>query len=121
MPYFYEVIPGVLGRSVNFNITYRFLLRRPVFPDYPFLMTMIKVSNKTGKLCRANTVYNKLYFLSENCWNTLNYCLKMGLSKKYFCLKLPVLNSPLLFILVCSSQSHTFFFGRTYNNHSSHR
>ena len=36
-PCFYEVIPGVLGRSVNFNITYRFLLRRPVFPDYPFL------------------------------------------------------------------------------------
>ena len=41
---FFEVIPGVLGRSVNFDITYRFLLRRPVFPDYhsiPFLMTMV--------------------------------------------------------------------------------
>ena len=35
------MIPGVLGPSVNFNITYRFLLRRPVFPDYPFLMTMV--------------------------------------------------------------------------------
>ena len=34
---FSEVIPGVLGRSVNFNITLRFLLRRPVFPDYMFL------------------------------------------------------------------------------------
>ena len=34
---FFDVIPGVLGRSVNFNIT----LRRPVFPDYPFLWTMI--------------------------------------------------------------------------------
>ena len=42
MPCFYEVIPGVLGRSVNFNIAYRFLLRRPVFPDYSFLMTMVK-------------------------------------------------------------------------------
>ena len=31
---FVEVIPGVLGRSVNFNILQRFLLRRPVFPDY---------------------------------------------------------------------------------------
>ena len=31
---FFEVIPGVLGRSVNFNITSRFLLIRPVFPDY---------------------------------------------------------------------------------------
>ena len=38
---FFEVIPGVLGHSVNFNITYRFLWRRPVFPDYLFLMTMI--------------------------------------------------------------------------------
>ena len=37
---FFEVIPGVLGRSVNFNITQRFLLRRPVFPDYPLLVTM---------------------------------------------------------------------------------
>ena len=35
---FFEVIPGVSGRSVNFNITYRFLLRRLVFPDYPFLI-----------------------------------------------------------------------------------
>ena len=31
---FFEVIPVVLGRSVNFNTTQRFLLRRPVFPDY---------------------------------------------------------------------------------------
>ena len=31
---FFEVMPGVLGRSVNFNLTQRFLLRRPVFPDY---------------------------------------------------------------------------------------
>ena len=38
---FYEVIPSVLGHSVNFNITYRFLLRRSVFPDSPFLVTMI--------------------------------------------------------------------------------
>ena len=38
--FFLEVIPGVLGRSVNFNITWRFLLRRPVFPDYPLLVTM---------------------------------------------------------------------------------
>ena len=35
---FCEVIPGVLGRSVNFNIKQRFLLRRPVFPDYLFLI-----------------------------------------------------------------------------------
>ena len=33
---FFELIPGVLGWSLNFNITYRFLLRRAVFPDYPF-------------------------------------------------------------------------------------
>ena len=32
-PCFFEMIPGVLGHSVNFNIN-RFLLRRPVFPDY---------------------------------------------------------------------------------------
>ena len=38
---FFEVILDVLGRSVNFNITYRFLLRRPVFPDYPFLVAMV--------------------------------------------------------------------------------
>ena len=31
---FFEVIPSVLGRSINFNITQRFLLRRHVFPDY---------------------------------------------------------------------------------------
>ena len=33
-PCFLEVTPGVLGRSVNFNIIQRFLLRRPMFPDY---------------------------------------------------------------------------------------
>ena len=38
---FFEVITGVLGRSGNFNITQRFLLRRRVFPDYLFLMTMV--------------------------------------------------------------------------------
>ena len=38
---FLEVIPGVLGRSVNFNITLRFLLKRPVFRDYMFLVTMV--------------------------------------------------------------------------------
>ena len=38
---FFEVIPGVLGHSVNFNITQRFLLRWPVFPDYSFLVTLI--------------------------------------------------------------------------------
>ena len=31
---FFEVIHGVLGRSVNLNIT-RISLRRSVFPDYP--------------------------------------------------------------------------------------
>ena len=31
---FFEVIPSVLGRSLNFNITKRFPLRRPVFSDY---------------------------------------------------------------------------------------
>ena len=31
---FFEVIPGALGRSVKSKITWRFLLRRPVFPDY---------------------------------------------------------------------------------------
>ena len=39
--FFFEIIPGDLGRLVNFNITERFLLRRPVFPDYPFLVTMV--------------------------------------------------------------------------------
>ena len=39
---FFKAIPGVLGHSVNFNITWRYLLRRPVFPDYPFLATMVK-------------------------------------------------------------------------------
>ena len=38
---FFEVIPGVLGRSVDFNVAWRFLLRLFVFPDYPFLVTMI--------------------------------------------------------------------------------
>ena len=33
--------PSVLGHSVNFNITLRFLLRLSMFPDYPFLMTML--------------------------------------------------------------------------------
>ena len=31
---FFLSYPRCLGRSVNFNITERFLLRRPVFPDY---------------------------------------------------------------------------------------
>ena len=42
----FEVIPGVLGRSVNFNKTQRFLLRLPMFPDYPFLVTMVKYIKK---------------------------------------------------------------------------
>ena len=33
-PCFFKVIRGVLGRLVNFSITSRFLLGRPVFPDY---------------------------------------------------------------------------------------
>ena len=41
--YFFEVIPGVWGCLLNFNITYRFLLRWPVFLDYPFLMTMMNL------------------------------------------------------------------------------
>ena len=40
---FFEVIPSVLGHSVNLNITQRFLLRRPVFLDYPLLVTMIYI------------------------------------------------------------------------------
>ena len=39
--FFFEVIPSVLDHSVNFNITCRFLLRRPVFPYYPFLVTVV--------------------------------------------------------------------------------
>ena len=37
--FFFKVIPGIFGRSVNLNITSRFLLRRPGFPDYPFPVT----------------------------------------------------------------------------------
>ena len=33
-PCFFKVIPGVLDRSVNFNITERFLLWWPLFPNY---------------------------------------------------------------------------------------
>ena len=55
-PCFYEVIPGVLGRSVNFNITYRFLLRRPVFPDYPFLMNMITSSKRIWQRGRVKHI-----------------------------------------------------------------
>ena len=38
---FFEVIVVLLGCSVNFNITQIFLLRRPVFSDYLFLVTML--------------------------------------------------------------------------------
>ena len=31
---FFKATRGVLGRSVNFSITSRFLLRRSVFPDF---------------------------------------------------------------------------------------
>ena len=31
---FFKVIPGVFGRLVSFNITWRILLRRSMFPDY---------------------------------------------------------------------------------------
>ena len=33
-PYYLKMIPGVLGRSLNSNIIYKFLCGRPVFPDY---------------------------------------------------------------------------------------
>ena len=32
--YYLKLIHGVLGRSLNYNITCKFLCRRPVFPDY---------------------------------------------------------------------------------------
>ena len=51
---FFEVIPGILCCLVNFNITWRFLLRRPVFPDYLCLVTMI-YSNNQNKLQTCNT------------------------------------------------------------------
>ena len=49
---FLEVIPGVFGRPVNFNLTYRFLLRRSVFQDYAFLVAMMQ--------CFFHVVRNKL-------------------------------------------------------------
>ena len=55
---FFEAIPSVLGRSVNFNITSRFLLRRPVFPDYLFLVNMV-LSNFTS-LWNSSQTYNLL-------------------------------------------------------------
>ena len=40
---FFEVIPGVFGCSVTFNITQRFLLRQSVFQTiFPFLVTMLE-------------------------------------------------------------------------------
>ena len=34
LPSILNLIPGILGRSVNLKIPKRFLCRRPVFPDY---------------------------------------------------------------------------------------
>ena len=44
--FFFEVTPGVLGHSINFYIPERFLLRRTVFPDYQFLVSMILGTRK---------------------------------------------------------------------------
>ena len=55
----FEVIPGVLGRSVNFNIILRFLSRRPVFPDYLFLMTMISPTHKNLDVSRIKHFFFK--------------------------------------------------------------
>ena len=41
------MIPGDLGRMLNFNITLRFQWRRPVFPDSVFLMTMLTTNEFT--------------------------------------------------------------------------
>ena len=43
------MIPGDLGRMLNFNITLRFQWRRPVFPDSVFLMTMLTTNEFTVK------------------------------------------------------------------------
>ena len=58
---FFKVIPGALDRSVNFNITQKFPLKRPVFAEYPFLVTMVKI------------IY-KEFFLKEKCGESKNKC-----------------------------------------------
>ena len=56
---FFKVIPGALDRSVNFNITQKFPLKRPVFAEYPFLVTMVKIIYKEFFL-KKNVVNQKI-------------------------------------------------------------
>ena len=59
---FFEVIPGVFGRPVNFNIT----LKRPVFPDYPFLVTMHKlIVRSSHQKCSAKKLFLKISQISQ--------------------------------------------------------
>ena len=41
LPCSLKLIPGVLDRSVCFKIPKIFLCRRPLFPDYPFLVILL--------------------------------------------------------------------------------
>ena len=80
---FFEVIPGVLGRSVNFNI-----LRRPVFPDYPFLVTMVRSISKPSFISQKIFSKNFVAILERKPVLTLNKPIYVGFSildlSKYF-------------------------------------
>ena len=58
------MIPGVLGRSLNSNITYKFLCGRPVFPDYLSVSYDYDLNNKYLKSYEGIT--KKIMFFFQN-------------------------------------------------------
>ena len=58
------MIPGVLGRSLNSNITYKLLCGRPVFPDYLSVSYDYDLNNKYLKSYEAIT--KKIMFFFQN-------------------------------------------------------
>ena len=58
---FFEVILDVLGRQVNFNIKQRFILRRPVFPDY----LPVSCDYDQKKINQRFIVFGKVYLGSS--------------------------------------------------------
>ena len=72
---FFEVIPGVLGRSVNFNATQRFLLKRPVFPYYLSISYDYDARNKIFlkyRICAWTEQIIKIFITEQIQWKLIS-------------------------------------------------
>ena len=75
---FLLLIPGLLGRSVNFKIPKRFLCRRPVFPNY--LSFSCDYGSRMQHLIMTKTVFRKQNIKKLIILNSLEKVLHYGIA-----------------------------------------